>query len=116
MKNSVSDIDFCRAYNSSDSTAEVAEKTGMSQAAVNSRAANYRRKGALLKRLGRKGPAAINVDGINRMLAEEGLLPDVKFVPVADLSSASWSPEEQIAGANGKSRKSRRKREKVKNS
>jgi len=75
MRSSVSDIDFARAYNSSATAAEVAQKTGLSSAAVNSRSANYRKKGMLLKRLAGRGPRAVDISAINQILRDEGLAP-----------------------------------------
>ncbi len=120
-RSNVSEIDFARSYNSSETVAEVAAKTGLSSAAVNSRSANYRKKGVHLKRLLGRGRHSINVAAINQMLCDEGLVPagifdsqgyggataEANGAPLIDILTDDRVPMEDQAPAKPKRKRKR---------
>ncbi len=107
-RSNVSEIEFARAYNSSETVSEDAGKTGLSSAAVNSRSANYRKKGVHLKRLLGRGRHSINVAAINQMLHDEGLVPaEANGKPLIDVLTDDRVPMEDQAPAKPKRKRKR---------
>ena len=78
----VSRPDFVRAYNSSNSVAEVSQKTGLAEATITQRASKLKTEGALLKSFPRKasGNRGMSIAELNALLEQEGLLPTDELV------------------------------------
>ena len=64
---SVAPETFVEVWNSSTSTNEVAERTGMPKNICQARAAVYRRKGVDLKKMDRANPRRLDVEKLNRL-------------------------------------------------
>lgn len=66
----ISPEEFVRAYETSESYEEVQEKTGMPYEVIVTRAHEYRKKGAKLKKLGRRGRKGLDVEALNQLIEE----------------------------------------------
>jgi hypothetical protein len=61
---------FALTWNACESAEEVAEKLGMPKPIVLARVSNYRKMGIHLKKMRRKNSRRLDVDKINRLIAE----------------------------------------------
>jgi hypothetical protein len=66
----VSPEDFIRAWQTSQSADEVAEKLKMPKGIVHARASNYRTAGIRLKKMPRSRKNKLDVDALNKMIEE----------------------------------------------
>jgi len=71
----VSPEEFIRAWQTSASADEVAEKLKMPKPIVHARATTYRKAGVKLKSMPRKGQGKLDVDALNRLVEELALAP-----------------------------------------
>lgn len=68
QKYNIKPEDFCRAWQTSDSPQEVAEKLGMPKAIVLARASAYRSDGVNLKKMKRRSRRTLDIEGLNRLV------------------------------------------------
>jgi hypothetical protein len=61
---------FCEVWNTSASAQEVADRLGKPKNLVLAQSATYRNRGIALKVMPRKAPKRLDVDAINKRLAE----------------------------------------------
>jgi hypothetical protein len=66
---------FIRAWQTSSSADEVAEKLKMPKPIVHARATTYRKAGVKLKSMPRAGKASLDVDALNRLVDELAAAP-----------------------------------------
>lgn len=66
----VSPEDFIRAWQTSNTAQEVADRLGMPKGIVLARASNYRRDGVKLKKLARRHKRALNVEKMNELIVQ----------------------------------------------
>lgn len=62
--------EFVTAWNSSKNAGEVADKLGMPKPLVLARASKYRKAGVKLKEMKRGSGRRLDVEGLNRLIAE----------------------------------------------
>jgi len=80
--NRVSQAEFIRVWDTSNSVAEVAEITGLAPSSAQQRAGKYRTQGIPLKKMARGGKR-IDVDAANKLLAE------IRGVSVDEIKAAA---------------------------
>jgi hypothetical protein len=66
----VSPEQFVRTWQTSQTAQEVADKLGMPKPIVLARASGYRKEGIKLKKLRRESRRGLDVDALNRLIAE----------------------------------------------
>lgn len=62
--------EFVLAWHAAKSSQEAADKLGIPKAQAQARASKYRKLGVKLKRMSRSSGRRVDVDGLNRLIAE----------------------------------------------